>query len=185
MNSLFPTLQLFFESGLSCTIDGNNLPDTTMGLDPLLRFRLTDCTYEEDGRVFKTTRPDKFVRPWTGILIKEVVLAQRTSVVVKSRESTNEQPSSQLAGARIGQEVHTVVGLLLEGMSAMAFVWAKTEFSAIGRARVWGDVRIAGLREDAAAPIFGLPIQAFEPGSAVEVLSKGSQIRNTRREIER
>jgi hypothetical protein len=183
MNSLFPTLQLFFESGFSCTMDGGSLHDVVMGLDPSLRFRLTDCTYEEDGRVFKTARPEKFMRPGTGICIKEVVFAQRTSIVVRPREVTDQQPLSQVVGARIGREVHTVIGLRLEGMSTMAFVWAKTGASTIGRDRIWGDVRIVGLRKDSPTPI--LPMQAVDPGSGIAVLSKKSQIRDTRTEMER
>jgi hypothetical protein len=185
MNTFFPTLQLFFESGLSCNLDSSGIPESIMGLDPSLRFRLTDCTYEENGCMFKTTRPEKFVRPGTGLCIEKAVIARRTSVVVRSREACKEQSSSQLAGAILGQEVHTVIGLRLQGMSTMAFVWAKAKHPSNFGGRIRGDVKIAGLREDAPAPILGLPVQAVRPGSEIAIFSKKSQIRDTREKLDR
>jgi hypothetical protein len=187
MNTFFPTLQLFFESGLSCTLDGSGLPEPLVGLDPSLRFRLTDCTYEENGCVFKTTRPEKFVGPGTGICIEDAIIARRTSVAVKPCEAHIEQPSSQLAGARarLSEEVHTVIGLRLRGMSTMSFVWAKARPTSVVGERTWGNVRIGGLREDMPAPILGLPLQTVKPGGEIAVLSKKSQIRETGREMDR
>jgi hypothetical protein len=187
MNTFFPTLQLFFESGLSCTLDSSGLPEPIVGLDPPLRFRLTDCTYEENGCIFKTTRPEKFVGPGTGICIEEAIIAQRTSVIVETREAHIEQPSPQLAEARarLSQDVHTVIGLRLRGMSTMSFVWAKARSTSVVGGRAWGNVKIAGLREDTPAPILGLPLWTIKPGGEVAVLSRKSQIRETGKEIDR
>jgi hypothetical protein len=181
MNTFFPTLQLFFESGFSCTLEGGGVSDTMVGIDPSLRFRLTDCTYEEDGRFSKTIRPDKFARPGTGIRIKEATIAQRTSIVVNPCEAGTNEPLLQLAGMKIAQEVHTVVGLRLEGMSNMAYVWAKAGSTTVGGEKTWGDVRIAGRRNDTPASVLGYTVQAIKPGKEVALVSKKSQIGNTGR----
>ncbi|KAF1840392.1 uncharacterized protein K460DRAFT_389935 [Cucurbitaria berberidis CBS 394.84] len=177
MNTFFPTLQLFFESGLSCTIDGTRLPGATVGLDPRLRFRLTDCTHEEDGCIIRSTLPEKFASSGTGLVIREACIAQRTSIVVKlveSEDRTISSPSPPLA--TIAQESHTVVGLRLEGMSKMAYIWAKAKSPSGSKGKTWGDVRIAGLRKDVPAPLLGYPEGTMKPGSQATVVVKESMI---------
>jgi hypothetical protein len=176
MNTFFPTLQLFFESGLSCTIDGSRLPDAAVGLDPLLRFRLTDYTYEEDGRIIKTMRPDKFAQPGLGILIKEAVLAQRTSVALRTRPTSNDELPGKSAGTDVFYETHTVVGLRLQGMSAMAYIWAQVRTPSGRTDKTWGDVRLAGLRRDVPAPNIGFPMYVIKPGGEMRVVAKESQV---------
>jgi hypothetical protein len=183
MNTFFPTLQLFFESGSSCILEGIGVSDTVVGIDPSLRFRLTDCTYEEDGRIFKTIRPEKFVRPGTGMLIKEASIAQRTSIVVNPHEAGTNEPLLQLTGTKIAQEVHTVVGLMLEGMSKLAYVWAKAGSTTVSGEKTWGDVRIAGFRDDIPPSALGYPIQTIEPGKEVALVLKKSQIGKTGRDM--
>lgn len=174
MNTFFPTLQLFFESGLSCTLDGGSLANAVIGLDPQLRFRLTDCTYEEDGRITKTVRPDKFVGSSAGIAIKEAVIAQRVSIAVSRLEQAGRLPSSRQPSAKILKEEHIVVGLRLEGMSRMAYIWAKVRSQSGHDEKTWGDVRIAGLRKDIPYPCFGFPLSVMKPGGQVQQVTKFS-----------
>jgi hypothetical protein len=174
LNTFFPTLQLFFESGLSCTLDGGRLPNAVIGLDPQLRFRLTDCTYEEDGRITKTVRPDKFVRSSSGIPVKEAIVAQRTSIALAPVEQAGTLPPSRNSSAKILQEEHVVVGLRLEGMSRMAYIWAKVQGPSGQGEKTWGDVRIAGLRKDIPCPCLGFPLSIIKPGSQVQLVTKGS-----------
>jgi hypothetical protein len=174
LNTFFPTLQLFFESGLSCTLDGGRLPNAVIGLDPQLRFRLTHCTYEEDGRITKTVRPDKFVRLSGGIAIKEAIVAQRTSIALARVEQAGKLPSSRNPASKILQEKHIVVGLRLEGMSRMSYIWAKVQSPSGQDEKIWGDVRIAGLRKDIPRPCLGFPLSVIKPGSQVQLVTKSS-----------
>jgi hypothetical protein len=177
MNTFFSTLQLFFDSGRSCTIDGNCVPHTVIGLDPALRFRLTDCTHEEDGRILRSLRPDKFAHTAHGIRIREATIAQRTSVVMRSEGSGSNGALPPLGGGvTLTQEVHTVVGLKLDGMNKMAYVWARSVDSSIGENRKWGDVRPTGLRDDVPAPYLGFPMHLIKPGGEVAVFSKVRQV---------
>jgi hypothetical protein len=166
MNTFFPTLQLFFESGRSCTIDGGHSPGATIGLDPALRFKLTDSTHEEDGRLVKSTLPERFPHSGTGLIIKQALLAQRTSVV------TRRVPNS--THVRIVTQVHTVVGLRLKGMSGMAYVWAKVDAHTESQDKSWGDVRIAGLRDDVPIPFLCFPERETKPGGRIKVVVKDS-----------
>jgi hypothetical protein len=168
MNTFFPTLQLFFESGRSCTIDGSGLPDAAIGLDPELRFKLTDCSHEEDGRITQSTLPERFASSGTGLVVREVLIAHRTSIALKVLPGSPASPESSIT--RITTEIHTVVGLRLKGMSSMAFVWAKAPGE-----KTWGNVRIAGLRNDVPVPSFlG---QTTKLGSQTTVVVKESLIR--------
>ncbi|KAF1932207.1 uncharacterized protein M421DRAFT_1864 [Didymella exigua CBS 183.55] len=177
LNTFFPALQLFFESGSSCTIDGGRLPGAVIGLDPQLRFRLTDCTHEEQGRFTKCIVPDKFAHSSAGIKIVEATVAQRTSVAAKSRASSGLLSTSETQHLDIMQEAHTVVGLRLSGMTDMGYVWAKTEApSAQAGNRKWGDVRLAGLRNDTPASFLGLPADLPKPGGELMVVEKGTMI---------
>jgi hypothetical protein len=176
MNTFFPTIQLFFASGRSCTI-GSLLADAVVGLDPGLRFRLTDCSREEDGRFSKTSLPDKFAQPSAAITIKEAVVAQRTSITVLpvSRDQ-------KLRSSTIVQELHTVVGLRLEGIDAMGYIWSRTEpYSDTATRRTWGDVQLAGLRDDVPAPLFVSPQRFLRPGGEMTVVNKESMIGKTTR----
>ncbi|KAF2831097.1 hypothetical protein CC86DRAFT_134804 [Ophiobolus disseminans] len=179
MNSLFPTLQLFFESGRSCTIDGGRLPDAVVGLDPQLRFRLTDCTFEENGRMTRSMTPDKFAHSDRGILIKEAVVAQRTSVAMIPVKTEDDASMRSPPGMVLAQELHTVIGLKLEGMDKIGYIWAKSRIQSGCDNQTWGDVRIAGLRDDAPSPLLALPIYAIKPGGEVSLVAKESQIRST------
>lgn len=178
LNTFFPTLQLFFESGLSCTIDGGQLQGTVVGLDSKLRFRLTDCTHAEQGLVTKGMLPEKFARSGANIRILEVTVAQRTSIAVKSSGSTDQSLMATVQGLVIVHEVHTVIGLRLSGMKEMGYVWAKAEMtSRMAEGRIWGDVRLAGLRDDVPAPFLGLAADFPKPGGELEVMEKGSMIK--------
>lgn len=186
MNTFFPTLQLFFESGLSCTIDGGRLSDAAVDLDPKLRFRLTDCTHEEDGLLVKTPLPEKFVGPTPSIGILEAVIGQRTSIAVKYVKPKPPEINGLLSPpqlqATIVQEVHMVVGLRLEGMDRMEFVWAKTSFPTTPIAdRTWGDVRIAGLRDDIPVPFFGFPQKQTKAGGEAVVVTKKSMVKEPKK----
>jgi hypothetical protein len=174
MNTFFPTLQLYFAPGRSCTIDGGHLANTNIGLDPELRFWLTECTYEEDGRIFKTLRPDKFAHAGSGIVIREATIARRTSISVKPGQTSGKIPSHS-DQIRIGQEVHMVVGLRLQGMKKMAYVWAKCR-----EHTSWGHVRIAGLRDDIPAPHPGFPLHSVKSGGEIAIVSKKSQMSSKR-----
>jgi hypothetical protein len=176
MNTFFPVLQLFFESGRSCTIDGGRLSNAAIGLDPALRFRLTDCSHEEDGRITKSIRPERFVHAGGGIRIIQATIAQRKSVTVRSRASGSGVCTPLFTGSTIAQEVHTVVGLKLEGMRDVAYVWARSSTSSDEGEKHWGDVRPAGLRDDIPAPYLGFPMQLIKPGREVPVFSKDSQV---------
>lgn len=177
MNTFFPTLQLFFESGLSCTIDGTRLPNACIGLDPKLRFRLTDCTHDEDGLLTKTTLPERFARSGTGLVIKEALVAKRTSIAVKpAKPPGSTRTAYNLPLSTIVQETHMVVGLRFGGMSKMAYVWAKAKMPSGSENKIWGDVRIAGLRDDVPAPLLGYFEQSIKPGYQVTVVHKKSII---------
>jgi hypothetical protein len=175
MNTFFPTLQLFFESGRSCTIEGGGLPDAAIGLDPELRFKLTDCAHEEDGRITQSTLPERFASSGTGLVVREVLIAHRTSIALKpAHHGSIMSPGSTVSSTtnlkRITTGTHTVVGLRLKGMSGMAFVWVKTPGE-----KTWGNVRIAGLRDDVPVPPFlG---QTTKPGCQTTVVVKESLIR--------
>jgi hypothetical protein len=171
MNTFFPTLQLFFESGLSCTLDGGSLSGAAVFLDPALRFRLTECTHEEDGRLIKTMRPDKFAQANTGIRVDDVVVGRRTSIAVKPCKDEWDTLSM-----RIVHEPHVVIGLKLEGMGQMAYVYAKAQKPSGSDNRIWGDVRLAGLRDDVPCPSVVFPMRAIKPGQEITTVSKKSQI---------
>ena len=178
LNTFFPTLQLFFESGLSCTIDGSQLPSAKMGLDPKLRFRLTNCTHEEEGRVTSGTLPEGFVRSSDSLRILEATLAQRTSIAVRHIIPAGRMPSTAFQGMRIVHEVHTVVGLRLSGMKDMGYIWARAEVPPrTAEGRIWGDVRLAGMRKDIPAPLLGLPAGVPMSGRALKVVEKDSMIK--------
>lgn len=177
MNTFFPTLQLFFESGLSCTIDGGGLPGAIVGMDQNLRFRLTDCMHEVQGRFSKSIVPEKFAHSSASTRILEATFAQRTSVATKPRASSGRLSTLESQQLNIVQEAHTVVGLRLSGMTDMGYVWTRTEVpSTHGGERQWGDVRLAGLRNDIPAPFLGLPAEWTKPGKELMVVEKGSMI---------
>ncbi|KAH3909138.1 hypothetical protein HBH56_168660 [Parastagonospora nodorum] len=176
MNTFFPVLQLFFESGRSCIIDGGRLSSAEIGLDPALRFRLTECTYEEDGRIVKSIRPERFAHTGGGIRILEAIIAQRKSIAVRSQASGTGVYTPLLTGSTIVHEIHTVVGLKLDGMRDVAYVWAKSSNSSATGEKHWGDVRPAGPRDDIPAPCLGFPMHLIKPGCEVPVFSKECQV---------
>jgi hypothetical protein len=179
LNTFFPTLQLFFESGRSCTIEGGQLSGAFVGLDPKLRFRLTDLTHEEDGRLVRTTLPEKFVGMSPSTLIQEATVAYRTSVAVKTMSPKGMQPlPSVQTRATVVYEKHVVVGLRLSGMKHMGYVWCRASNStSTSEESTWGDVRVAGLRDDIPTPFVGFPQKKTKPGGEALIVGKSSMIR--------
>ncbi|KAJ4288156.1 hypothetical protein N0V90_012173 [Kalmusia sp. IMI 367209] len=175
--TFFPTLQLFFASGLSCTIDGSELADAFIGLDPTLRHRLTDITHEEDGHLVNTIMAERFAANSSSIGILEATLAGRKSISVKNiQRISSSQPQTA-----IYHEVHLVVGLRLEGMKNMGYVWARVPRPIVNEGiRVWGHVRVAGLRKDVPVPFVGFPQKHVKPGEGATVVEKGSMINSER-----
>lgn len=179
MNTFFPAIQLFFESGSSCTIDCGRFPDAIVGLDPALRFRLTDCAYEEEGRVVNSILPRRFVHSGTGLVIQEAVIAHRTSIAIRNfsdPQKTQLWRPGVVVQPKITKELHTVVGLRLRGMDKTAYIWAKAAVPTGGR--VWGNVRSSGLQDDLPVPI--LPSVEEEPGAQTVVVIKDSLIERNR-----
>ncbi|KAF2728922.1 hypothetical protein EJ04DRAFT_448355 [Polyplosphaeria fusca] len=186
MNTFFPALQLFFKSGRSCTIDGGRLRDASVGLDPHLRFRLTDLTHEENGVVEHTVLPEKFRGPAPGIRIVAAEVAQRISIRVQPVMPTYIGCWTSLRPkAEILREMHQVVGLKLEGMQEMAYIWAKTDPSHHMAERLWGDVEVCGLRADIPRPLVTEPHHDAKSGARVEVVRKKSMIEKCRLPIKR
>jgi hypothetical protein len=176
MNTFFPTLQLFFQSGRSCTIEGARLSGAVVGLDPMLRFRLTDLTHEEDGRLLRTTLPEKFVGSIPSVAILDATVACRTSIVVKQNPTEGGKHLTSMGPSpSIVEEQHMVVGLRLQGMRHIAYVWTRAP-TASGHS-TWGNMRIAGLRDDVPAPSFGFPQEYTKLGGEVMVVQKESMIR--------
>lgn len=178
LETFFPTLQLFFESGLSCTIEGGQLPGAKISLDSKLRFRLTDCTHDELGRITRGMLSERFVRSSASIRILEETMAQRTSIAVRPTVSMSHLLSSSSQGMCIVREVHTVIGLRLSGMKEIGYIWAKAEvLSRIAEDRIWGDVRLAGLRDDILVPFLGLAAGFPKLGGELTVVEKRSMIK--------
>ncbi|EUC45191.1 hypothetical protein COCMIDRAFT_96265 [Bipolaris oryzae ATCC 44560] len=176
MNTFFPTIQLFFESGRSCTIDGGQLPDARIGLDSALHFKLTDCAHEEDGRVTNSLLPPTHSGPGTGMAIKEAVIAQRTSIALQPIHPDDAKRWTELdrPHTRIATETHTVVGIRLRGMDRLAYIWAKVKNTPA--TKVWSNVRIAGLRNDVPVPNVWQPERPIKPGAEKTVVVKDSLI---------
>jgi hypothetical protein len=150
-------------------------------MDNALRTRLTDISHEQNGRVYKSIIPATPSRKGRssvkcnaepGIRILESTMARRTSVAVK-QFVLHGVPS-----ATIVHEEHFVVGLKLEGMSAMGFVWARVDRHEAGvgiERRTWGDVRVAGLMdvgENAALPYVKGEREGIGMGGVVTVVEK-------------
>jgi hypothetical protein len=173
MNTFFPAIQLFFASGLSCWIEGSQLPDAFVGLDPALRYRLTDLTHEEGGSLTNTILPKRSAATASSIRILEATVACRKSIAVKATH----QVSSARQVTTIAQEQHIVVGLRLEGMTSIGYVWARLPRATVGVAgRMWGHVRIAGLRDDIPLPFLRFPQTGVKPGAEARVVLKESLV---------
>lgn len=173
MNTFFPALQLFFESGLSCWIEGSQLPGAFVGLDLALRFRLTDLTHEEDGSLVNTILPKRDITSASAIRILQATVACRNSIAVKeTHQFLDARPVTTIA-----QEQHIVVGLRLEGMASMGYVWAKIPGTTVGVAgRMWGHVRIAGMKNDVPVPFVRFPRTGAKLGAESNVVMKESMI---------
>ena len=177
LNTFFPTLQLFFKSRRSCTLEGAQRSGAVVGLDPTLRFRLTDLTHEEDGRLVRTMLPEKLVGTSPSIAVLDASAACRTSIGVEQNLAEETQSLSPAPPtASIVEEQHMVVGLRLEGMKHMAYVWTRVP-TASGH-RTWGDMRIAGVRDDIPVPFLGFPQRRMKLGGEVVVVRKESMIRD-------
>lgn len=122
--------------------------------------------------------PEKFARLGASIRVLEAAIAQRTSVAVRSRALRGRLSTTDSQDLDLVQEIHTVVGLRLSGMTEMGYVWAKTEVSSAQAGSCqWGDMRLAGLRDDVPAPFLGLPSGLPKPGGELMVVDKGSMIK--------
>lgn len=181
MNTFFPTLQLFFESGLSCTIEGGFRQNAAVGIERNLRFRLTDLTHEEDGFLVNSTLPRTRSGSSRSIKILEATVAERTSVAVMPVITHfNGIGPPNRPQKTIGMESHLVIGLRLEGMQKMGFIWARIDSNsspwrnALG---TWADVRVVGLRDDVPAPFIGFPQRNMKMGAQVSVVTQGSIIK--------
>ncbi|KAF2118202.1 hypothetical protein BDV96DRAFT_488670 [Lophiotrema nucula] len=155
MNTFFPTIQLFFASGRSCTIACGQQLNAKIGLDPKLRYRLTDLAHEEEGYVSSSVLPQNLLGARPSIKIVAAELRQRVSVRVRPVEtgvriwSTGGHRYSEIVG-----QIHTVVGLRLDGMNEMAYIWARAESGAAQAKEeaIWASVWVAGLRDDIPLP---------------------------------
>ncbi|KAH9873433.1 hypothetical protein IAQ61_004056 [Plenodomus lingam] len=180
LGTFSPSLQLFFESGLSCMIDAGRATDAMVGLDEDLRLQLENYTHEENGRIIKTPMPKKFEYAAKGLVIREAVIARRTSAAIKFHHPSDplHVPSSisNSALASIVHEQHTVVGLRVDGMSRMAYVWAKVGSLSKGRDATWAGVGISGIRNDIPVPFLGHPGECMRPGSEATLVVKESLI---------
>lgn len=67
-----------------------------------------------------------------------------------------------------------MVGMRLSGMDRMAYIWSRAR--TLSAARVWGNVRIAGLQNDVPIPNVWSPEHGSEPGAQSTVVFKGSLI---------
>ncbi|CAE7000811.1 hypothetical protein CFE70_001066 [Pyrenophora teres f. teres 0-1] len=181
MNTFFPSLQLFFESGYSCTITiaysstPSSVATTTakIGVDPALKFKLTDCTHEENGRVTNSILPPKHANSGMyGLVIEDACVAQRTSVALETGLAPG--AAVQQAKTRIVTERHTVFGLKLKGVESIAYVWAKAECHEGGC--TWVDVSIGGLRNDVPLPFACFPDKDAKPGASTTVVVMESLI---------
>lgn len=142
----------------------------------MLRFRLTDLNHEEDGRLFRTTLPEKSAGASPSIAILDATVACRTSIVVKrTPEEGTQSLEPTEKSMSIGEEQHMVVGLRLEGMKKMAYVWTRAPTSS-GH-RTWGNMRIAAMRNDIPIPYFGFPQKTTKLGGEALVVQKESVIR--------
>lgn len=163
-------MQLFFDSGLSCTIEG--LSDAKINLDPELRFRLTDLTYQEEGRLTNSILPN-LGRKNRGILIKEATLAHRKSITIAPQKVDLTRIPLGAPTETITREVHIVVGLKLEGMNKMGYIWAWKMEPKRGCSYVrWCNVRLAGLRDDVPESCLGYPLDTLRPGQEVKLYSR-------------
>jgi hypothetical protein len=154
------------------------LSDAFVGLDPALRFKLTDCAHEEEGRVSNSILPERFSDSGIGLVIQEAVVSQRTSIAVKNSQQWAPRDPPQF---RIVTEMHTVIGLRLRGMNKMAFIWARTKAPSGGR--LWGDMRTAGLRDDVPIPSISFPGNDTRPGAQRIVVIQDSLIARNRPDV--
>jgi len=173
MNTFFASIQIFFESGLSCTVNCQQLPNVKLGLDPDLRFRITDCTHEEDGRLTNSILPPKFSHAATGLSIEAAHIAHRTSIALEIAPAHDaDQPDAP--SARLVTQKHAVFGLKLKGLKEMSYIWAKAEGPS--GEWTWADVSIGEMRDDVPLP----PAYHLEPddkpGAQRTVVVKNSLI---------
>lgn len=119
--------------------------------------------------------------PPKSIRIMEATIAERTSIAVQSVTTPqNGRPASRPSSrpsAELQTERHIVIGLRLEGMQKMGYVWAKVDYpSPRTNNRMWHDVSITGLRDDVPVPFIGFPHKNSTMGSRVGVVRKDSMI---------
>ncbi|KAF2187694.1 hypothetical protein K469DRAFT_725172 [Zopfia rhizophila CBS 207.26] len=167
VNTFFPALQLFFNSGRAVTIEGGTLRHARIHLDPILRFRLTHLIHEEDGIIYNpiTTKP-------LPIKILEVAIAERESVAAKLRLPMYDKDDEKVKVDGIWVERHVVVGLRLEGIKEMGYVSVCDDVDEVGR--YWGDVRVSGLRGDVPSPFAVLPRMGMRIGGRERLVLKGA-----------
>jgi len=176
MNTFFASIQMFFESGLSFTVNCQPLPNVKLGLDPELRFRITDCTHEEDGCITNSILPPKFRHATTGLTIEAAHIAHRTSIALEMAPAHDAgQPAQPGAPpARLVTQKHAVFGLKLKGLKEMSYIWAKAEGSS--REWTWADVSMGELQDDVPVPsAYHLELDD-KPGAQRTVVVKNSLI---------
>lgn len=167
------------------------MADAHVGLDEALRFRLQDCSHEEDGRVVKTTLPERFARAGAELMVQEAVIARRTSMAVAVASELSECPRDSAVATPLGvpssgsaalrSESHVVLGIRIEGMSSMGYVWARIGAQRQSRrqrrhAAAWTGVQLSGLRNDVPVPFLGDPGHALKPGTSEMIVCKQSLI---------
>jgi hypothetical protein len=79
-------------------------------------------------------------------------------------------------------ETHIVVGLRLEGMQRMGYIWARVDTPPSNRTnQLWHDVSVVGLRDDVPVPFIGFPQRNAKMGSRVGIVRRDSMITNTKK----
>ncbi|KAF2750806.1 hypothetical protein M011DRAFT_464615 [Sporormia fimetaria CBS 119925] len=109
----------------------------------------------------------------------EATIAERTSIAVQPASVADSRPPSR-PGSRpstsLQTEKHLVVGLRLEGMQKMGYVYAKADVDPNSNNRMWHDVSVVGLRDDIPVPFVVFPQRNSKMGSRVGVVRKDSLI---------
>lgn len=69
------------------------------------------------------------------------------------------------------------MGLRLEGMQKMGYVWARVDSPTLStNSCTWHDVSVVGLRDDVPVPFVGFPRKNAKMGSRIAVVKKESMM---------
>ena len=127
--------------------------------------------------MLKSPLPKKFVGTDPSIRILEAVIADRVSIGTK--------PISDMGvhhAVNIACEAHVVIGLKLEGMSNIGYIWSKVDKGSGDRdATTWRDTTVSCLRNDVPAPLFELFPKHTGKESQIGVVKKESMMIHVRR----